>query len=97
MAKKFTRRQEDFECLVCGTKVEGSGYTNHCPECLYSRHVDEKYPGDRESNCKGLMKPISVEAKSGNYVIIHKCNKCGKETRNKTSKEDNFEMILNLS
>jgi hypothetical protein len=35
----FTRRRENFTCLRCGTPVRGSGYTNHCPRCLWSRHV----------------------------------------------------------
>lgn len=92
----FIRKKEDFVCQVCGKKVVGSGYTNHCPNCLYSKHVDENTPGDRGSDCKGLMEPLRVEVKKGNYVIIHKCKKCGKEMRNKASKEDNFEVILKL-
>ncbi|MEK7061411.1 MAG: RNHCP domain-containing protein, partial [Patescibacteria group bacterium] len=43
----FVKKIEDFVCKVCGTKVKGTGYTNHCPNCLYSLHVDEEVPGDR--------------------------------------------------
>lgn len=30
----------------------GSNHRNHCPNCLYSLHVDIE-PGDRESECGG--------------------------------------------
>lgn len=92
----FIKKEEDFVCRVCGTKVQGTGYTNHCPNCLWSMHVDEEVPGDRASNCKGLMEPIRAELKKGKYVLIHKCRICGKETRNKTSENDNIEEIIKL-
>ncbi|HCR42265.1 TPA: hypothetical protein DIV45_02815, partial [Patescibacteria group bacterium] len=38
--KNFIRTKEDFTCENCGHRVKGSGYTNHCPKCLYSQHVD---------------------------------------------------------
>lgn len=86
-SKKFQKKVEDFVCQNCGTKVTGSGYTNHCPKCLYSRHVDIN-PGDRLNPCGGLMKPINIENKSGEFVIIHKCQRCGEEKRNKARPED---------
>ena len=94
--RNFKRKKEDFKCDVCGEEVKCTGYTNHCPSCLYSKHVDEEIPGDRASTCKGLMEPIKAELKNGEYTLIHKCQKCGKETKNKTDKEDNFEEILKL-
>ncbi len=94
--RNFLRRKEDFICENCGAKVKGSGYTNHCPNCLFSKHVDEGIPGDRKSKCQGLMSPIGLEQKHGEYVLTHKCLKCGKITKNKTSPEDNFEKILDL-
>jgi len=96
MRRNFVKKEEDFVCRVCKTRVKGSGYTNHCPNCLWSRHVDEEIPGDRASKCTGLMKPFGIETKKGEYVLIHKCTKCGKKTRNKTSTKDNFEEILKL-
>ena len=92
----FFKREEDFTCKVCGSKVKGTGYTNHCPNCLFSLHVDEDVPGDRASSCKGLMDPIKVEIKDGEYILIHKCRKCKKVTKNKTLENDNFEEILKL-
>lgn len=95
--KNFIRKKEDFACEVCKTKVKGTGYTNHCPNCLFSKHVDEKIPGDRLSKCQGLMEPVDVELLHGEYSLLHRCQKCEKIAKNKTSPEDNFEKIIELS
>lgn len=95
--KNFIRQKEDFVCEICGTKVVGTGYTNHCPNCLWSKHVDNFTPGGRNSACQGLMEPISVELKHGQYILTHRCLKCGKISKNKTADNDNFEAILKLS
>ena len=60
--KKFNMIDEDFICENCGNKVKKLGYTarDHCPYCLYSKHLDIN-PGDRENTCKGLMRPIGIE------------------------------------
>jgi len=94
--KKFQRIKENFICEKCGLFVKGTGYTNHCPRCLWSKHVDVN-PGDRQSLCRGLMEPIGVELKSGEYIIVHRCIFCGVIKRNKASKDDNFDIILQLS
>lgn len=96
MTKKFQRRIEDFTCEKCGKKIKGGGYTNHCPVCLWSKHVDIN-PGDREANCSGLMEPISIEQKRDEYIITHRCEKCGYEKRNKSIPTDNFDEILKIS
>jgi hypothetical protein len=83
----FTRKKEDFVCEKCGYKVIGSGYTNHCPKCLYSKHVDIN-PGDRSSSCGGMMRPISLENKSQEFRVLHKCEICGLEKYNKLEKEE---------
>ena len=91
---------ESFVCKVCGRTVvpdgAGSEHRNHCPYCLWSKHVDLN-PGDRASKCQGLMKPLRVEKDNDGYVLVHRCQKCGYEKRNKTSEEDNFEEIINLA
>ena len=93
--KHFTKRVEDFDCAHCGTAVNGNGYTNHCPKCLWSRHVDNT-PGDRQSECGGMMRPISVEQVGGQFVITHKCEKCGKTIRQKASDDDDTDAIIAL-
>lgn len=96
MAKLFQRKIEDFICGNCGYRVTGNGYTNHCPKCLYSRHVDIR-PGDRQNRCRGLMSPIGLEIKAGEYILIHKCLKCGELKKNKTAGEDNHEALIKLA
>lgn len=97
MGRKFQRTTEDFVCENCGTKVSGTGYTNHCPNCLWSKHVDVN-PGDRRADCGGTMRPVKVEVLSGGdeYKITHRCLRCGHTKRNKTAPNDNFEVLLTI-
>ncbi len=92
----FKRTKEDFECEYCGNKVEGDGYTNHCPQCLWSKHVDIE-PGDRASECGGMMRPVVFEQHGVEFQILHRCTKCSLEKRNKLVNKDNFdpEQVLN--
>ena len=94
--KKFVRHIENFTCAHCGAYVLGNGYTNHCPECLWSKHVDNN-PGDRQSTCGGMMKPISVEPKKYGYIITHKCEKCGKIIKQKSAENDNINTIIAIA
>ena len=94
--KKFARKIENFVCENCGCAVRGTGYTNHCPRCLYSKHVDVN-PGDRGSLCRGLMKPIAVETERRGHVIVHQCVACGAIKRNHAAAADSFEAILAVS
>ena len=94
--KKFTKTVENFICAHCGADVLGNGYTNHCPKCLWSRHVDNN-PGDRQSNCSGMMCPISVEQKNNEFIIIHKCEKCGKVIKQRASNDDDINTIIAIS
>jgi len=83
--RKFQRRIEDFTCAHCGHAVIGNGYTNHCPNCLYSRHVDVA-PGDRAAECGGLMRPIGSALEAGRYFVLHECERCGLQRRNGIAK-----------
>ena len=96
MSVSFVRTTEDFTCEICGLHVTGNGYTNHCPQCLWSKHVDV-HPGDRAAACGGMMQPVSVSKKGDEYIILHKCVKCGFERQNKAVKEDNFDMLVQVS
>jgi len=91
----FKRTIENFVCEKCGYEVEGNGFTNHCPECLWSKHVDID-PGDREATCGGLMAPTEVQKKGSEYNIIHVCEKCGFTRVNKAQKEDSFDMLAQI-
>ena len=88
----FLPREEAFTCEHCGFQVQPLGkgtYRDHCPKCLYSKHVDQDGPGDRLSLCKGSLKPTAIDqdGKKG-FVIIHVCEKCGKVQRNKAAHDD---------
>ncbi len=96
MKKRFTRTPENFVCDMCHIRIEGTGYTNHCPNCLWSKHVD-KNPGDRLETCRGMMKPMRVEKKKGEWILTHRCEKCGFERKNRMGEEDNFEKAVEIS
>jgi hypothetical protein len=91
--KEFTRRTENFVCEICSTAITGDGYTNHCPSCLWSKHVDIN-PGDRASECQGMMRPVEYDLKKG---ILHKCVVCGFERYNKLQAKDNYHKVIELS
>ena len=92
----FKRTIEDFTCEHCGERVVGDGYTNHCPHCLWSKHVDV-HPGDRAAACLGMMEPIAIEGASGNYRIIHRCLRCGITRPNAVDRHDNMEVVIALA
>ena len=94
--KTFKRKIENFTCEYCGEKVKGNGYTNHCPKCLYSKHVDI-YPGDRRETCGGLMPPVNFELVKGEYVLVYKCMKCGAKRRNHMTEGDSMAALEKLS
>ncbi len=96
MSKQFQKKVEDFVCEHCRKEVKGSGFTNHCPDCLWSKHVDI-YPGDRAAVCGGMMRPIRVELEKQEYIITHECIKCGHSKRNKMSEDDDFDVITQIA
>lgn len=95
MQKGFIKNKEDFICENCGFSITGNGYTNHCHNCFYSKHVDIQ-PGDRKATCQGIMKPIQVTGSTNNIVITHKCQICGFTRNNKLQKEDNIDNLTKL-
>lgn len=96
MSQRFQRKVEDFVCLQCGLEVTGDGYTNHCPRCLWSRHVDLQ-PGDRLAECGGAMAPVAVDGGAKSYRILHRCQICGAEKWNQAAPEDNFQELLAIA
>ncbi|MEZ4607958.1 MAG: RNHCP domain-containing protein [Deinococcales bacterium] len=105
-AKRFTAKgtNEAFLCANCGANVpelHNGSYRNHCPFCLYSLHVDI-FPGDRDNDCGGLLRPTGVEhsTKKG-WVILYECDRCGAKGRNKAALDDvvadDFDLIIALS
>ncbi|MEM7737404.1 MAG: RNHCP domain-containing protein [Deinococcota bacterium] len=107
MSRRFIGQGKNtsFVCANCGRDVPplaNGSYRNHCPFCLYSLHVDIN-PGDRASDCGGLLEPVAVDynGKKG-WIIVSRCQTCGMEKRNKaalddSNQPDDFEVILELS
>jgi DNA-directed RNA polymerase subunit RPC12/RpoP len=101
-----------FRCCHCGREVSfskdiGTAHRNHCPFCLWSKHVDEKKPGDRQAQCQSGMKPIGLAFKQagkdkygrprqGEIMLIHKCTGCGKISLNRIAADDNEKEILKV-
>jgi hypothetical protein len=102
----MSRKEENtgFICQKCGRAVlplSNGSYRNHCPFCLFSKHVDDT-PGDRREHCGGLMEPVGVRYRSGKgYQIIHRCLKCGAERVNKaavdTIQPDNVRVLARIN
>lgn len=96
--KQFIMRNDSFICEHCGKEVSKSDYTarDHCPYCLYSKHVDIN-PGDRMNTCKGLLAPIGIEKFKQSYKIVYQCEKCHQLHKNIASNDDSIEEIIRLS
>ena len=92
---------ESVTCKVCGRPVvsagAGSGHRNHCPNCLSSLHVDNE-PGDRESDCGGIMEPVAVWVrKNGEWAVIHRCRRCGALSSNRVAADDNPMKLMSIA
>ena len=96
MSTNFKKNAEDFICERCSVHVKGNGYTNHCPSCLWSKHVDN-FPGDRGVTCGGMMEPTQCIFGRGQYSLVHCCTKCGEEKKNRVLPEDNFDMAIAIA
>ena len=96
--KKFRELDEEFICENCHKKVQPLEYSSrdHCPHCLYSKHVDIN-PGDRANSCKGLLKPIGIEKYRDTFKIIYQCEKCKIIHKNIMAKDDDLSEIIRIS
>ena len=90
----FKMINESFECENCWQNIEKHpewSARNHCPFCLFSKHLDKDFPWDRSSECGWLMMPAWIDHKKNKWWMIeHKCQKCGKTILNKIAPDDNF-------
>tara|TARA_R110000744_G_scaffold40399_1_gene91655 strand:- start:2799 stop:3167 length:369 start_codon:yes stop_codon:yes gene_type:complete len=98
---KNARQQGGFQCIHCKDFVShqsfGTNQRNHCPACLWSRHVDDRV-GDRRSPCAQPMEPISIAARGdGEWVVIHKCGGCGQLRTNRVAGDDDELALLALA
>ncbi len=100
-----SRREAGFSCahcrqyVSCDPELAGVQNRNHCPHCLWSRHMDLNRPGDRLSRCQGRMKPVGLALKNtrqkygilpgGELMLVHACEACGKISINRAAADDN--------
>jgi RNHCP domain len=91
-----------FRCRRCGLDVSvqalGTAHRNHCPSCLWSRHLDDDSPGDRAADCGSLMEPIAISVRGdGEWVLVHRCTGCDTVHLNRTAGDDNPLVLLRLA
>ena len=96
LMKNFIKRKENFRCEVCGEWVEGDGYTDHCPKCLWGKHADKEVPGDRKSGCGGLMKAEESKYQKSKIKIKYRCLRCGYVFWIREGKKDDREKLMEL-
>jgi hypothetical protein len=99
----------DFKCTHCGVIVcaahllSGVNNRNHCPYCLWSRHLDLYTAGDRLSACKGPMRPLGLTVKhnrnkyalnGGELMLLHECVECGRLSINRIAADDDVQNLL---
>jgi hypothetical protein len=101
--------EDGFTCRHCGAFVSsaislaGVINRNHCPYCLWSRHLDLERPGDRMSACKALMRPVGLARKKvlkkygedrGELMLVHRCTECDRLSANRLAADDDVDMLL---
>lgn len=100
-ARRSDRAPDWFHCVRCGQPIPGeapgTAHRNHCPWCLWSRHVDDE-PGDRASECRGAMEPVAVWVRpGGDWALIHRCRTCGELHSNRVAGDDNELALVALA
>ena len=99
-----SRRHEpdSFRCRHCrldvSTEAPGTQHRNHCPSCLWSRHLDAVVPGDRAAGCAASMEPIAVCVRDdGEWAIVHRCGGCHTVGVNRIAGDDNPLVLMRLA
>lgn len=101
-----------FHCVNClfyvstDPVIAGVQNRNHCPYCLWSRHLDLFEAGDRLSVCKAKMQPVGLSIKQtrkkyglaslGELLLIHRCVECGKVSMNRIAADDDAALIYEI-
>jgi RNHCP domain len=90
-----------FRCRHCKLDVPldapGTAHRNHCPNCLWSRHVDD-HAGDRAADCGAAMEPLAVCVRGhGEWVLVHRCTGCDVLHLNRSAGDDNPLALLRLA
>src|SRR5882672_8967504 len=111
-ARQRERQFGDFECCHCRLRVSaepllsGVRNRNHCPYCLWSKHVDLAQAGDRLCACKGPMRPAGLSLKRtrkkyapaqlGELMLVHRCAACGAHSLNRVAADDSPQRLWDV-
>ena len=92
------RTRSDGHCrLDVSMDAPGTQHRNHCPSCLWSRHLDNT-PGDRAADCSGSMEPIGICVRTdGEWALIHRCGGCATVRMNRIAGDDNPLLLMRLA
>jgi hypothetical protein len=98
---RHRRTPDTFRCKRCRfevpTHAPGTRHRNHCPLCLWSRHLDDA-PGDRAAGCAGQMEPIGVTVqRDGEWSLVHRCGSCSHVRLNRIAGDDNPLTLMQLA
>jgi hypothetical protein len=93
---------DSFRCRTCRLDVPldapGTKHRNHCPTCLWSLHVDDDLPGDRDADCAGSMEPIAVTVgDDGEWSLVHRCGGCAAVRVNRIAGDDNALVLMRIA
>jgi hypothetical protein len=76
----------------------GTKHRNHCPNCLWSQHLDDDVPGDRAAECAGSMEPLAVCVRGdGEWSLVHRCGGCAIVHLNRIAGDDNPLTLMRLA
>lgn len=100
--RRAQRGPASFRCRHCKLDVPvvaiGTAHRNHCPNCLWSRHLDDDAAGDRDSECGASMEPIAITVRAGGeWVLVHRCTNCATVRLNRSAGDDNPLALLRLA
>jgi len=103
--KGFTCRHCNLY-VPCDPTLAGVQNRNHCPYCLWSRHLDWRIAGDRLAGCRAIMQPIGLTIKrsrnkyagerDGELMLIHRCTICAKVAINRIAADDCAAAIVQI-
>lgn len=101
MSHRSRPDEPSFTCIHCKhhitAETHGTRHRNHCPLCLWSRHLDEQ-PGDRSCPCRQPMEPISIEVRrDGEWAVVHRCCGCNTLRTNRIAGDDHTMTLLSLA
>jgi Zn finger protein HypA/HybF involved in hydrogenase expression len=98
----FRSMKNEIRCAHCdrsfSLRAPGTKQRNHCPYCLWSKHLDDRLPGDRRARCHGPMEPIAVSLRpDGEWLILHRCKDCHTIHANRIAGDDNAVRLLAIA